>query len=451
MMKIVAKCIGVLMLCVSGFTFADQGKFELFQFERHNGAQQPYVLYTPAHLDRNQAHPLIVYLHGAVSIPTSQRDPLDAAKRSPMVKLADEGGYYVLFPYGQQGITWFDNVGVEMVLAEIEAVKQKVQINPNKIFLSGFSDGGSGAFYIAATQGESFAGFMSLNGAMPVATNLGESPVYLSNINQKPFYIVNTQSDMLYPARLMTPLIEYWRQYHTNLTVSMPEGQHDMGYFPTLMPALKQFIEQHQRQTPEEFMFETADNTTNRYAWLTITELATDQVAKAWHQPYQLEMINDKASLGVGFDRQHQAEGLKITSVKKGSIADSMGIQAGDVIVKVEDQVLNGRRTLSRYLASKKAGDSTYFTIQRGSETLQREGRFPPPYAYEVFVKQPISGKVKVKKQGKQWHIDTSRIAAFEIDFEQFPKTTQTEKVSLVINGQPREVSPVRRQTFVLP
>ncbi|MDO4698100.1 MAG: PDZ domain-containing protein [Pasteurellaceae bacterium] len=450
-MKIFAKCWGLLALCWSTVAFSESGKFDLFHFKRADGEMQPYVLYTPKALDANQSRPLIVYLHGAVSAPKLQIDPLGAAKCSPMVKLADEGGYYVLFPYGQKGLSWFEHAGVEMVLAEIDAVKQTVQIDPDKVFLSGFSDGGSGSFYFAATKSDPFAGFISLNGALPVAANIGESPVYLENVNQKPFYVVNTQSDMLYPARLMKPLMDYLLQYHPNMIFNTPEGNHDMRYFPSLQAEIKYFIEQHRRQTVTDISLESADDFSNQYSWLKITKRNEAESTKAWHKPYALRMVNDKASLGVGFDMKHQGLGLKVTGVKKDSVSANIGIQAGDVIIKLEETLLDSRNALFSYLGSKKAGDTTVITIQRDGQEMILKGNFPPAYDYEVFAKQPLSAKVKATLQDNQLMIETSRVSEFEIDFDQLPWAKDAKTLSLVINGKAQQVIPHNKQTFVVP
>lgn len=448
-MKILSKYWSLLMLFISAVVSAEQGKFELFQFERADGEPQPYVLYTPKNLDATQPQPLIVYLHGAVSAPKLQIDPMGAAQRSPMVKLADEGGYYLLFPYGQKGLSWFENAGVAMVLAEIEAVKQKVNINQDKVFLSGFSDGGSGAFYFAATKSEPFAGFIALNGALAVAANIGDSPFYVENINHKPFYIVNTQSDMLYPARLMQPLRDKILQYHPKAIFKTPEGNHDMRYFPMLQSEIKQFIEQHQRQAVTEISFESADDFSNQYAWLTITKRNETAVAKEWHQPYALKMLNDKASLGIGFDMKHRGLGMKVTGSKKGSIAEQLGIKAGDVIIKLEDTLLDNRYAVFNYLGSKKAGDATTITIQRDGQQISLQGNFPPAYEYEVFTKQPASAKVKAKLQGNTLFIETSRVAEIEIDFSKLPLNHNQSTIDVQINGKSHQIEAKGKKTFL--
>ena len=150
-----------------------------------DGQSRPYVVYTPT-TPNPKTKPLLVFLHGAVASPQVNANPEGYARKSPLVQLAESADCYLLFCFGQKGATWFDHVGQQMVLDEITAVKQQYPIDPNKIFLSGFSDGGSGVYYFAMTQPDPFAGFIAMNGSLKVASMLGEEEIFPCNMNQKP-------------------------------------------------------------------------------------------------------------------------------------------------------------------------------------------------------------------------------------------------------------------------
>ena len=62
-----------------------------------------------------------------------------------MSKDADQYGWIIIFPLGQRGATWFDRVGMANVLAQLAAVKRRYNVDEDRVFLGGFSDGGSGA------------------------------------------------------------------------------------------------------------------------------------------------------------------------------------------------------------------------------------------------------------------------------------------------------------------
>lgn len=450
MNKQLVKTFWLLLLSfVTGVAMA-QGEFKSFEYQGEDGQKRPYILYVPKNLEQDKTHPLIVYLHGAVSATSLRINPLESAQKSPFIKLADEGGYYVLFPYGQKGATWFDTKGVNMVLAEINEVKHHFPINEDKIFLAGFSDGGSGTLYFATTQSSPFAGFISLNGSLSVAAAIGQSPVYLENLNHKPLYIVNTQSDMLYPVRLMQPTIDKIKAYHKNVVFRTPEGNHDMGYFPTIAPELKAFIDKHQRQAMTSLSFESADDFSHQFAWLKITKRNPTEMAKSWHTPYSLTMVNDKASFGIILDASHTGKGMKVSSFnKKGSIAEKMGVLPGDIILKMEDTELNHRYAAFNYLATKKAGENTSLTLERNGQQFTLTGRFPPGYEYQVFAKQPLSAKVKAEVSEKLLQIETSRVAELQIDFSQLPFHSRSV-IELKLNGKIRQIKPEKVQTIII-
>lgn len=414
---------------------AQEGKFEEFKHTTPDGQERPYVVYTPKQAQAGEPRPLIIYLHGAVSNPQMRIDPLGAAKRSVMSQLADEGNYYILYPYGKRGCTWFDNMGCDMIFDELDNVLNNYPIQRDKIFLSGFSDGGSGVYYIASTRPEKFAGFISLNGSMPVAANLGDSPIYLDNFNHKPLYVVNTMSDMLYPVHMMDPLIKKMREHHPSFIFRTPEGNHEMSYFPSLQAEIKDFIDHNARTTPTSISFEVADQKNNRYEWLTILEISDKKNKADWHQPYSIKMTNDKASFGLAPNPKHQGKGLLVAGFGKKSCAKDMGVQVGDTILKMGDVEINGPMDSFSYAASKRAGDSTSLTLLRNGQEIVLTGHFPPAYQYEVFPKQPLSGKVRAQLQGQSLQIETSQVAAFSIDFDRLPLKNK-KKVELLLNGK---------------
>lgn len=423
---------------------ASGGSFQLFHFKAKDNQERPYVVYRPSQVQPSEKRPLLIFLHGAISRPQISQNPEDTAKKSPIISLAEKGQFYVLFPYGQKGATWFDDVGSEMVLGEFDAVKKNFPIDEDKVFLSGFSDGGSGTFYFAAAHSTPFAGFIPLNGSLSVAANLGASPLYLENINHKPLLAINTQSDALYPVKMMQPTIDKLRQHHNNVQYKTPEGNHEMSYLPTVEQDILHFIQQYRRQPLQAISLEQAEKPIH-IDWLSIEEINPQAAAQAWHTPYSLKMLNDKASFGVSPDIRHQGEGLKVNGFGKNSVAKEMGVQIGDIILKMEDVAMNHRYASFEYLSRKKAGDSTELTLSRDGKTLILKGKFAPAYEYEVFEKQPISAKIEAKLQENGIEVRTSRVKTFAIDFSQLPFKTN-ETVTLTINGKAQQLQATGRQ-----
>lgn len=444
MKKTIKMAIGLGALCC---VMGQAEEFRQFDMVAPDGKTRPYVIYQP---DVGGKRPLLVYLHGAIGRPAISSDPIASAKKSSIVNLAREGGYYVLFPYGQQGATWFDKVGTQMVLDQIDWATKNLPIDNKKVFVSGFSDGASGTLYFASTQADKFAGFIALNGSLAVAAHLGDSPVFLQNINGKPLYIVNTSADALYPAQQIYPTIQTLQAHQPQVLFDALTGNHDMSYLPSIQNKLGKFIDTHQDQVSYQISLEASDVYTGSFDWLSVLSFDFDAPAKAWHTPYSLKMVNNKASFGIVPDSTYQGEGIKVAGfAKNNQTAKTMGVQIGDVIVKMGDVVINHPYASLSYLSGKKAGEPTELSVLRDGNTLLLKGKFADGYTYEVFDNKKPSGKIQATfdKQQQTLKIQTSKIASFAVDFAQLPITNRDEFV-IVINDKAQSVSATGKQTF---
>ena len=70
--------------------------------------------------------------------------------------------------------------------------------------------------------------------------------------------------------------------------------------------------------------------------------------------------IRDKGALLSGFKN--------LTAVAKGSPADKAGLQVGDIIVMVEDELVNGKKTLTQMIQEYNPGEDLKLTISRGNK-----------------------------------------------------------------------------------
>lgn len=413
---------------------AQEGSFAEHKYKAKDGVERPYIVYTGKEVKAQEKRPLIVYLHGAISnpnLPNTER----SSRRSVMNKFADEGGYYVLYVFGQKGATWFDQVGRDMILGELAEVKRSYPIDENKVFLGGFSDGASGTMYMAASHGTPFAGYIALNGSISVSATLGLSPVYLENINHKPMYVVNTMSDFLYPVKMMQPTIDKMRSYHQSITYRTPEGNHDPLYFPTLQSEVRAFVDSCVRQSPTSISLEASDSINNSYEWLSITGIGEGEPAE-WHRPYSMVLTNDKASLGVSPSPKHQGVGMVVGGWGKKSCLRDAGIAIGDTILKLDTVLLTDPRALFGYVGTKRAGDKFTATVLRQGVEQVLELQFPPAYDYEVFTKQPKSAKVLARLDGSTLHLQTSRVKALAIDLERLPWVKRPKRLTILCDSK---------------
>ncbi len=419
-----------LLLIISNFSFAQNGEFTQLHYKCSDGKKRPFIVYTPNSLDKSKSSPLLVYLHGGISRPNIKKDPLAYMKKSELLSLADKGSFYVLFSYGQKGATWFDTVGTKMVLNEVAIVKKQFNINKNKIFLSGFSDGASGVFYMAMTNPFQFAGFIVMNGSIAVAQKLGEKEMFPENTNHIPMYIINTTKDILYPLGQITPTIEYLKKYNQNITFKTPKANHDMSYLKEEKDNLIDFIQEKSRPVFREFTWETKPSQEPVYCFNNI-KIDTTQQNKKWHQVYELRAFNRKAKFGLKYDYSYKGKGLKVKGFKYDNCtAQKMGVKVNDIILMMGNDTIKSPYTPFYYLTKKKAGDITSLTLLRGNEQKTIKGKFNDGFYYKVLRSSNQSGKIKALIKDKKLILNTSRIASFNIDFDQL-KDFKIRKVIL--------------------
>src|SRR5262249_54200999 len=119
-----------------------------WQVDSHTGTDgkaRPYHVYVPKGYDPARKHPAIVSLHGGVGRVNLLSEDVINRIHADLEKDGDKYGWIIIFPLGQRGATWFDRVGMANILAQLAAVKRSYNIDEDRVFLGGFSDGGSGA------------------------------------------------------------------------------------------------------------------------------------------------------------------------------------------------------------------------------------------------------------------------------------------------------------------
>ncbi len=423
-----------LLLLLPFFSFAQSGNFIEFKQQCSDKKERPFVVYTPQNQSNQAARPLLVYLHGAISSPTLKENPLEYAQKSQLIALADEGNFYILFPFGQKGATWFDAVGTDMLMSEIKTTLEKFNINKDKVFLSGFSDGGSGVFYLSMTKPMPFAGFIAMNGSLKVAEQLGELDIFPGNTNNKPFYIINTKGDFLYPLNQITPTIEYLERFNQNISFKTPEGNHEMNYLKDEQTHLIAFINKHSNANNKIVSWETSTPINNPESWVSIKEIDSTMSAKDWHQPYQLRVLNKKPFWGLKYDYSYQGKGLKIKSFKNDTCtAKRLGAEIGDIILMMEQDSMTSPFSEFYYNTKKTAGEQTSLTVLRNGEEKLLEGKFNDAYYYRIFNSDIKSGKIIAEIKGKNLFIKASRVKSIRLDTE---KLRQYKVKKVIINDK---------------
>lgn len=380
-----------------------------------DGVERPYFLYVPTRYDHRTKTPLIVYLHGGVNRGELIADVEEFIMELPFTEFAEQHGYVLLVPLGQDGATWWDSVGIANVLQQIRNTKQEFNIDDDRVYLTGFSDGGSGSFLFAMWYPSYFAGFISLNGHPGVGSEAGGLQTYFVNLYNRPVYVVNTTDDELYPAAEIMPAMEIALKAQANVLFRVYEDiGHTLDYADAEMPMMHTFMKTHCRALPVALQWETAYPDAG-CDWLVINEISRDKPA-AWHTDHNMELVDDRVMFGFYPDDTYEGKGVRVDRlVGDSTLCALTGVQAGDVIVALDGMEMNDLDVLTAYKKDKRCGDSVTLTIMRGNRELIMQGAFPGPVTYLLFTRGEPSGRMHGYYCGNTFSLETSRVGSFTI------------------------------------
>jgi predicted esterase len=151
---------------------------------RLDSSLQSYSVYVPPAVDPKKPRSLLVMLHGHGGDDWGTASTVADPRRPDFILLA---------PFGR-GDLGYQSAGEADVLEAIEAVERQYAIDPDRIFLSGVSMGGYGAWRLGQLYADRFAGLL------PFCGWCGTS--YLENLKNLPTLIVHGTVDETVPISM---------------------------------------------------------------------------------------------------------------------------------------------------------------------------------------------------------------------------------------------------------
>ncbi len=156
------------------------------------GKKASYALYVPPSYDSAQSYPLILCLHGAGFTGQAYLDRW-------VPRLEDR--YILACPTISMG-TWWTRFGEDLTLAILQSVSAEYHIDPERIFLTGMSNGGIGAWIIGMHHADLFAGIA------PMASGIDDVLFpFVENLTHTPVYVIHGAEDQVMPVQLSRDLV----------------------------------------------------------------------------------------------------------------------------------------------------------------------------------------------------------------------------------------------------
>ncbi|MBM3755846.1 MAG: hypothetical protein FJW38_17905 [Acidobacteria bacterium] len=221
---------------------------------------QPYRVYAPA--QHATPVPLVIALHGTGG---DQNTLLDTHRT--LKTAADRFGVIVVAPHGR-GVTEYRGIGEEDVLTVLNEVRKRFVIDPERIYLTGHSMGGTGSAYLAMRHPDTFAAYAPLAAAYSF-------PWLARNSTAVPSLWTGGAADAEYYHRGVAVGIERMRKFGANVTVEVLPGEGHDGPVKDFERVFAWLLKHKRDLHPRRFTYETDTPLHGCAFWTCIDSVAT--------------------------------------------------------------------------------------------------------------------------------------------------------------------------------
>jgi predicted peptidase len=195
----------------------------------------PY-LFSAVWEDTHKPAPLVLFLHGA----RDRGDDLNVLLKWGLPRFVNESSalpYFFLAPQLPEGQTWVERESD--VIALLDNFIASRSIDPSRVIISGFSLGTAGAWHIAASHRDRFAGLVAVSGRVP--NTLDETK--LAALKEIPIQIFQGGKDEKLSVEDTQQIVDTLRRLGGTVDFTvLPEGDHFIADEVYSDPKLQQWL-----------------------------------------------------------------------------------------------------------------------------------------------------------------------------------------------------------------
>lgn len=264
------------------------------QFKITDSLNMAFLVVLPPGYNPKKSYSLLFFLHGAVSSNTGYLDYVDDWDTKGWNRFYTKyaGQVIMVYPHGNKDHNWmYPDAGFFMIPAILKQIKGIVNIDDNRVFISGHSNGATGSFSYLMKQPSPFAAFYGFNTRPMVATG----GTYIKNILNRSYFNVSTDKDYYYSPAANDSLTALMKSIGADYQDHRYNGfPHWFPQFDESEPAYKLlFNDLAQRSRASfhpEIYWECDDVKYGRCDWIAITALDTTAKRAGWQKNVNFEI-----------------------------------------------------------------------------------------------------------------------------------------------------------------
>lgn len=341
------------------------GWLEQAYWSEIDNSPQPYRVYVPDLPDKTAATkpalPMVVYLHGYVQSYDKHRW-VEERDMKEVTAIADRLGFVLLVPFGRSN-TDFASIGEADVLTAVREASRRLPVDPERVYLFGYSMGAYGAYLLATHYPDMFAGVVALAGRpepyyqeqmrlrgvprerLPAYKRYCldvDNPLNLAaNLRNVPVMIVHARDDSVVSVDGARRMAELLRAAGAPVKTAEGVGDHWACWDVLSSPAAYEWLLGHRRQSDRSHTrvrtFSPRFGSTNG---------CTIKVIDRWTQPAELAVLADRnGMITIGSDNVREFVISGIRSSTEPRVAGADKFITSTVLLAPELWEIRGRLT----------------------------------------------------------------------------------------------------------
>lgn len=272
------------------------------------GLKHYNVIFVPFDYNPEQKYDVKIFLHGAVS----QSNPKQLLRWIDTTDLQWKNVKHIgIYPAAWCESKWWNPSQTENICQLIGFVKENYNVDDDRVYISGISDGATGAFYFANAIPSLFSGYIPMIGSLEAIAFNGEKQVYFQNLQDQRFFVVNTAKDPIFKLMHVKPYVEALQKYASDLRfVVVDSSAHNTNWYPVLQDSIEGFIQSTRRNPfPPAISFATENlELSNHKFWIRIDELGSYGTESPLVDPNEIDFQDKKVKAFIRLKKSGQIE-----------------------------------------------------------------------------------------------------------------------------------------------
>lgn len=266
------------------------------KFKVTDSLNTSYFVRLPKNYNPKKSYPILFFLHGAVAyngFSEYQDSSVGDDWNRYYTKYAALHDVIMVYPSGSKKYNWMTpDDGFFMVPSMLGEIKRSINIDDDKVFITGHSNGATGSFSYLMKQQSPFAGFYGFNTQPKVRTG----GTFIKNILNRSYFNVSTDQDYYYPPGANDSLnvlmkkigADYLDHRYNGFPHWFPQFDESEPVYPLLFADLAA-----RKRNPfhPQIYWECDDVKYGKADWLEITQLDTLGKKADWHQQINFDIL----------------------------------------------------------------------------------------------------------------------------------------------------------------